>query len=99
MAPERPSRYESTRRGYPDELPEVWWTTSSWKRTVRPEGSVMVVVCLLLIVDALWPREGAGAVGQQHPWPWHPLHPRMTMDDILRKLMLLLVTGLLENDG
>ena len=61
----------------------------------------MVVVCLLVIVDDLWPREGAGG-GQQHPWhPWHPLHPRMTMDDegMLRKLMLLLVKGLLESDG
>ena len=68
---------------------------------MRPDGSVMVVVCLLLIVDDLGPREGAGAVGQQHPWcAWHPLHPRMTMDDegMLRKLMLLLVTGLLESD-
>ena len=52
----------------------------------------MVVLCLvLMVVDDLWPREGAGAHG----------HPMMTMEveDMLRMLMLLLVTGLLESDG
>ena len=54
----------------------------------------MVVLCLvLMVVDDLWPREGAGAHG-------HPLHPMMTMEDegMLRMSMLLL-KDLLENGG